>query len=221
MSFTESLGLVNHSIDYVQPYINDHVIKIYVDVDKFRVAIGELSQAIRSIVMSHINDAVLGFNTRARNMSADYSFSTEEESTAFSNEIADLSNKLSAAAQSVVDKADALVQDHVLNRPLLRETGNRKSLSKINVDGITTFSYEFQNVGKKTWTGWMNITVTDEYKNKIITDFVPATIITIEPGDSAWLSREVKVPRVLYTTSGPRSWGKKTKSQASINTRGV
>jgi hypothetical protein len=163
-----------------------------------------------------------GFNTRAQNASIDYNqtVSTTEDSTLLSDYITEYSEKLSAAVNSVIEKMTSIVNEHLTNRPLLRHTGNRSVPSSVNLDGITTIGYEFQNIGNKTWTGWLNLKLIDEYKKFVVVDFVPSQLSVIPPGVISILSREIKVPSVVYVNGNPRSWGKKTKINASIYTRG-
>lgn len=195
---------------------------MYTDGPKFREAVSSLGEGVRSEVLAKINDAMVGFNTRVENSGIDYnpSITSEEESMSFSSYIKDYSDKLSAAIDSVLSHVDESISAYAYNRPLLRATGNR-IIPPIVFDKPITIKYEFQNVGSNPWTGWMNVKVVDEYKKSIGVDFPPANIPTVPPGDSVTLIRDVTIPKVLYVDGNPRTWGKKSKVQISIYTRGV
>jgi hypothetical protein len=91
--------------------------------------------------------------------------------------------------------------------------------STLNFDGITAFSYEFKNVGNKTWSGWMTLKLTDQYKKSVSVDFSPSSIPVVDPGETVWLSREITVNKTQYVNGSPRTWGEKTKVQVGIYTR--
>jgi hypothetical protein len=186
-------------------------------------AISTLLSGTRNEVLSKINEALALFSTRAQNASIDYNetITTTAEATDFSTYIKDYSDKLTTTAQSVLDNVDSLIETHTLDRPLLRATGNRKMVpSTLNFDGITTFSYEFKNIGNKTWSGWMTLKLTDQYKKSVSVDFAPSSIPIVDPGGITWLSREITVNKTMYTADGdPRTWGTTTKIQVGIYTR--
>jgi hypothetical protein len=214
---------VNHSLDYAQPYIDLHPVLIYVDGSKFQEAVKSFSQSVQSEVVAKINDAMSGFNVRAQNASIDYNktISTDDEASLLADYITDYSDKLSVAVSGVIEKMSNIIDGHLQNRPLLRHTGNRSVPSSINLDGITVIGYEFQNIGNKAWSGWLNLKLSDEYKKSVSVDFAPPQIPVVSSGDVVFLSREIKIPKVVYVDGNPRSWGKKTKINASIYTRGV
>lgn len=200
-----------------------HPVKSYVDGTKFRKESDELLEAVRSEVIAKINDAMSGFNTRAQNASFDYNqtISTEDEATEFSDYISDYSTKLSDYVTQILDKVNSLVEDHLVNRPLLRSTGNRSVPSKIDFDSVSTISYEFQNVGNKSWSGWMKLVASDKYKHSISVDFPPSQIPVVAPGDVVVLSREITIPKTVIVDGNLRSWADKTSFSVSIYTRGV
>lgn len=176
----------------------------------------------RNEVLSKINEALALFSTRAQNASIDYNetITTTAEATDFSTYIKDYSDKLTTAAQSVLDDVNSLIETHTLDRPLLRATGNRKMVpSTLNFDGITTFSYEFKNIGNKTWSGWMTLKLTDQYKKSVSVDFASSIIPVVDPGGITWLSREITINKTMYIDGNPRTWGTTTKIQVGIYTR--
>lgn len=221
-AFVTANGLILHAIDYAAPYISSHSVKSYVDGPSFQSAISSLANGVRSEVISKINDAMSGFNTRVQNASIDYNSSipSEEDAIAFSEYIKTYSDKLSLVANDIVSQVDQMVSLHATNRPLLRATGNRE-VGNIVLDGITTIRYEFTNVGSLTWTGWMVVKVSDQYKKSVTVDFAPANIPVISPGETAMLSREIKIDKIHYVNGNPRTWGNKSKIVISIYTRGV
>lgn len=214
--------MLGHAIDVAAPYIKLHPVKMYVDGTKFRTSISDLLNGTRNEVLSKINEALSLFSTRSQNASIDYNetITTTAEASDFSTYIKDYSDKLTAAAQVVLDNVDSLIESHTLDRPLLRATGNRKMVpSTLNFDGITTFSYEFKNVGNKIWSGWMTLKLTDQYKKSVSVDFAPSNIPVVDPGETVWLSREITVEKTQYVNGSPRTWGSTTKIQVGIYTR--
>ena len=65
----------------------------------------------------------------------------------------------------------------------------------------------------------MIVKLVDQYKNSVVVDFAPPNIPAVAPGDSAFLSRDITIPRVVYKDGEPRSWGDKTKIYISLQTR--
>lgn len=194
---------------------------MYCDVPSFRSAVDDLNSAVRNEVVSRIGDAISGFNTRVRNISIDFNASspTDDELTLVSSSASSYSDQLSTLSQSVVDKADELVTNHAFDRPLLRPTGERSISSPISFTSPNTVKYEFQNIGSKPWSGWIKVKAVDQYKNSVSVDFAPASIPVIGPGESAFLSREITIPKTVYVNDNPRSWGSKTKIHVSLYTR--
>lgn len=221
-AYNTALGEITHSIDGVPSYISLHPIEIYSDGVKFREASAKLLESVRSETLAKINDAMTGFNTRIQNSSIDYNqtITSTDESTSFSEYIKGYSDKLSLVIDAALEKMTSHVQSHLTSRPLMRATGNRV-VPNIVLDGITTIKYEFQNVGSKTWTGWMCLKVTDEYKKSVSVDFSPPQLPVVAPGNTVMLSREIKIDKTHYVSGNPRTWGKKSKIIVSLYTRGV
>ena len=219
-AYSTATGLLSHVIDYAQPYIDLHLINIYVDGVAFRSALSDLQSHVRAEVVSHVNDAMIGFSTRAQNITTDYNstVSTSDEADAFGAIVQEYSDKLVAVSNDIITKTDELVQTYALNRPLLRPTGNR-SVPTINFGVVTKISYEFQNIGTKPWSGWMGVKVFDEYKNSVSVDFITPSLPLVSPGDTVTLTREIIVDRVQQVNGKSRSWGKKTVIHISIYTR--
>lgn len=211
---------MSHAVDYAQPYIDLHPINIYVDGTVFRSSLSDLQSHVRAEVVSHVNDAMIGFSTRAQNITIDYNstVSTSAEADTFGAIVQEYSDKLVAVSNDIITKTDELVQTYALNRPLLRPTGNR-SVPTINFGGVTKISYEFQNIGTKPWSGWMGVKVIDEYKNSVSIDFITSSLPLVSPGDTVTLTREITVDRVQQVNGKSRSWGKKTAIHISIYTR--
>lgn len=181
-----------------------------------------MSDGVRSEVFSRINDALAGFNVRVQNISIDLndSITTDEDAVAFRALITDYSTRLSAQSDSVMTQADSLVESHAFDRPLLRPTGERKGFSDVKLGEPSSFSYEFKNVGRKPWSGWMVIEARDQYKKSVIVDYAAPSIPIVAPGESVWLTRDITIPKVVMVNGNPHTWGKTT-IHTSIYTRSI
>ena len=221
LAYTSANGLVSHAIDYADPYIRDHAVKLYVDNDAFRTAITGLLNGVRNEVVSRINNAMVGFNTAVRNISIDLSYSSvsEADQEIFSTAINDYMSQLSASIDSSVARLDTLVDYHVYNRPLLQSTGSMSPLTSINFNGPTTVSAEFRNIGRVRWVGWMCVRAQDKYYKSVEICHAPSEIQYIDPGSSALLSRDIVINDVIYVDGNPRTWAGPTKIRISIYTR--
>jgi len=203
----------------VQPYINVHPINSYVDGPAFRSAFDTLLAGTQQQVVSKINDALSGFSVRCQNIMIDFVPTSEEEAADLSAYIQEKSTALTDLSSSIVDKAASIVTNYVMDRPLLRETGNRSFPATISHDAPNVFSVEFSNVGSKRWTGYMTVKLVDKYKNTVDTNYPPANIPFADPGGTVTLTREVVVPKVLYVGGKPRTFGDTAKVYLSVVTR--
>ena len=219
-AYNEASGLIRHSADTIDSYIALHPVNMYSDSESFRSAIESLNSAVLNEINVRIGDALNGFNVRISNAGYDFNKTspTAENITELTALVSEKSSMLQELANSVASVASSKVSDHATNRPLLRPTGVRE-LPSLAFDVPLTFKYEFQNVGSKPWSGWMIVKLVDQYKNSVVVDFAPPNIPVVAPGDSALLSRNVTIPRVIYKDSEPRSWGDKTKIYISLQTR--
>lgn len=212
---------MSRSIDYADPYIRDHAVKLYVDNDSFRNAITELRNGVRNEVVSRINNAMIGFNTAVRNISIDLSDSSvsETDQESFSTAVNDYMSQLSSSIDTAVANIDSIVDDHMYNRPLLQSTGKMSPLTSINFNGPTSISAEFRNIGRSRWVGWMCVRATDKYKKYVEVCHAPSEIQYIDPGSSSLLSRDIVINEVIYVDGNPRTWAGPTKIRISIYTR--
>jgi hypothetical protein len=213
--------LISDSFKYAEAYVTNHPILLYVDNPVFRTAVSTLFNDTQNEIGRYINEAMYSFNTGVTNSMIDYqeSATSLSDPTPVNDLVSSLSDKLSVFSQEQLSKVEELVNSHSFDRPLLRPTGNRGMPTGIKLNGSTTFSYEVQNVGTKPWTGWLCLTLTDEYKKVISECSAPQSLTVINPGEISNLSRSVTVPKVLSVKGLPRSWGNKTKVSISIYTR--
>jgi len=173
----------------------------------------------RNEVTARVNDALSGYTTRTQNTGIDFVPSTEEEAAEFTEYVTSTTNKLTSAVNGVIEKVTELVTSHMYDRPLLRETGNRSFPAVIDHKSPNNFSVEFQNIGRKRWSGYMCLKLSDEYKNTVAIDYAPPSIPFADPGGTVVLTRYAEVPSVLQVNGKSRSWGKITKVSLSFVTR--
>lgn len=219
-AYIEASGKIRHSVDGVDSYIASHPVNMYSDSESFRSAIESLNSSIFNEINVRIGDALNGFNVRVSNAGYDFNKTspTSENITELTSLVSEKSSLLQDLATSIASVASSKVSDHATNRPLMRPTGGR-DLPSFSFDVPLTIKYEFQNIGSKSWSGWMVVKLIDQYRNSVVVDFAPPNIPTVSPGDTVSLSRDVTIPRVVYKDGEPRSWGDKTKIYISLRTR--
>jgi hypothetical protein len=59
---------------------------------------------------------------------------------------------------------------------------------------------DLKNVGKKTWTGWIGVIVTDQYYKKVEYLAPAGANVVIAPGASATVKRDIVLPKVMTWT---------------------
>lgn len=220
-AYSEAGSAIRHAIDYVDPYISSHPINMFSDSDAFRSAVSSMQTEVRNVVNVKISDAFNGYNIRSRNAGYNLSSSspTDAQLEEFSSLISERGSSLQNLSQSIIAQSDELVSSHIMDRPLMQPTGRRETPTTISHDSPNTFKYEFKNIGNKPWSGWINIKLTDQYKNTVVVDFPPSSIPVVSPGDIVVLTRDIDVPAVQYKDGEPRSWGDKTTARVSLHTR--
>lgn len=246
-ALNQVIGRVSSGYASAEAYLADKPVDSYVDGTEYRSLVQTLHDEVVKLSTSVYNEVGQSLQTRLTNSQIDFGVAVDQDNKAFSKGLtgtsadieeatiavqekysaavgdvntilSDTMAKLSAAITSDSERIEQLFSDKILSRPVLRPTGNRKFPSPLILDGFNDVSIELQNIGSSPWTGWMGVKITDEYK-KVVTDNSVDNVTTIGPGEAYTLTKRIKVPKVMVVNGQNRSFGKKPKIVAIINTR--
>jgi len=81
-----------------------------------------------------------------------------------------------------------------------------------------TVEIDLKNVGRKNWTGWVGLIVTDEYYKKLEFLTQTGTNYVIKPGEIVTVKRDIILPRTMMVDGQARSLGKVLTYKIVINT---
>lgn len=121
------------------------------------------------------------------------------------------------ASNDIRFSVNSQLSDLVFNRPLLRVVDFRYPV-EVELDDYNAVELDVKNIGKKQWTGWIGVTVTDEYYKKL--EFVSqvGSNYMIGPGETRTVKRDIKLPKVMTWKGEPRNLGKTLTYKVQVNT---
>ena len=105
----------------------------------------------------------------------------------------EMNEKVGAISKEMSDRVHAVTEVFETDRAIIRFTGGANLPSYVTLDEDNTFSFEFENVGTKSWTGWAGFRLVDQY-NKVVEENKVQNVTTIPPTGKAFLIVTLLVP---------------------------
>jgi hypothetical protein len=121
------------------------------------------------------------------------------------------------ATNSIRSDIESAINDFVFNRPLLRVVNFLYPVEIVH-DESNTVTVEVTNIGKYKWTGWIGVTVTDEYYKKLEFLGQIGSNTVIGPGETRSIKRDIILPKVVTWKGEPRNLGKTLTYKIVVNT---
>lgn len=192
--------------------------------------------------VARIDNAELDFNSAVNNANnafydglnsviitdPDYSTKFQTVKTSMDEYTQNIIDQVSAASSehqsTILDMANSVrescikqLDDFVYDRPLLRVIDFRYPIEVV-LNGYNTIEVDVKNVGRKPWTGWIGVTVTDEYYKKLEFISQVGSNSTINPNETRTLKRDIELPKVVTWKGEPRNLGKTLTYKVLVNT---
>ena len=181
--------------------------------DSINKASDSINRGLMSVVITDPD-----YTTKKEVFDTDIATISDDAVAAATAGMSGLSDHISTYRVNVSNDIDSLVDSHTYARPLLRYTGRISLPSPLALDDFNTFSFEFTNIGRITWSGWLGITLRDEYYKRVSLQDSDH-VYDIAPGETSKIDVSVKVPKIVYVKGLPRNLGKQITYTIHVNTR--
>lgn len=147
------------------------------------------------------------YSKKYETFKTDVSKIVDDANMELDNAFTETKNAISNAYLEGVKKIQSKIDSIILDRPLLRPTGNIIYPQTPTLDAENEYGIELTNVGRKPWKGTIGIKIIDQYYKTVEDDGTNATPVTIDPGKTVFIKRKIMVPKVIQTKDGPRNLG--------------
>jgi hypothetical protein len=119
------------------------------------------------------------------------------DATTASNEMfSDYETQFLTLLKSANVQVNEANKNFAYDRPIIRFTGVAKLPSPVSFDADNDFSFELENIGKKTWNCYVGLQIFDQYR-KSVTHDDPTGEPPLVPGGVRAYKVTVRVPKVV------------------------
>jgi hypothetical protein len=162
--------------------------------NSIQAAITAANQYVQANVVSSS-----GYSDMATQFNSDISTIVGTSNNEVSLLVSQSSDHASKLGADFENDALQMMDDEVLNRPIIRDIGKVQGPAGVTINAYNDFVVKEQNVGKIPWTGWPGVRLVDNYKKELVV--YPDNPVTIAPGSDATVTITVFVPKTLPPTN--------------------